>query len=77
MLKSEFEQARKRWIKRVILTFLVLVVLLIGTEKALKAFGLPEIYFKILFLVFGVIYLIQIFSYRNIRCRKCGNSIFT
>ena len=74
--KKDIEKERNKWVLRVIITFAVVVGFLIATEELIKMYGLSDTYMKIMFPVFGVIYLFQIFSYRKIKCSNCGHSIF-
>jgi len=76
LTKKEIERARKKWVLRVFLTFIVVVIILIGVEKTIKFYGLSETYLKVSFVVLAIVYLFQIFSYRKIKCTNCGNSIF-
>ena len=75
--KKEIERARNRWLLRVVLTFVIVVAVLMGTDSLLGLYGFSDIYLKILFFVLGTFYVIQIFSYKKIKCTNCGNSIFT
>jgi hypothetical protein len=75
--KKEIERAKNRWLLWVVLTFVILVAVLIGTDKVLELYGLSATYLKIMFAVVGSVYLIQIFSYKKIRCTNCGKPIFT
>jgi len=77
MTKKEIEQKRNRWILRVIVTFVLVVGALIAVENIIKLYGLSAIYMKIAFLIFGSIYLFQIFSYRRIKCSNCGERLFS
>jgi len=74
--KYEIERERNRWVLRVILTFLVVALIMIGAEKVINLYGLPEKTMIVLFFIMGAIYLYQIYSYRKIKCPICGISFF-
>ena len=74
--KEEIESARKRWFLRVVLTFFAIGAALAGGEWGRDYYGIPEARLQLLFPVAGVIYLLQIFSYRKIKCPRCGIAIF-
>ena len=76
LTKNEIERARKRWFFRIVLTFVLIGIVLAGGETALDYYGFPEVRMELLFPVFGILYLLQIFSYRKIKCTHCGSSIF-
>lgn len=74
--KREIERERNRWVLHVILTFIVVVLIMIGTEKIINIYSLPEKTMIALFFIMGAIYLFQIYSYRKIKCPICGVSFF-
>jgi uncharacterized membrane protein YoaK (UPF0700 family) len=76
MTKKEIEQKRNRWILRVFLTFVLVVGALIAAENIIKLYALSAMYMRIGFLIFGFIYLFQIFSYRRIKCSNCEAPLF-
>ena len=77
LTKQEIERERNKWVLRVLLAFIVVVLLMICIERIATFFDLPKAVTVVLFLIFGLIYLVQIYSYRNIKCNNCGESLFT
>lgn len=66
-----------RRLKRLLLSLVGCVVLLIAFSILLDCFALPD---KLIFLLFfpcAAFYLYEIFSFRNIRCPNCNEPLFS
>jgi hypothetical protein len=66
-----------RRLKRVFLSFIGCVLLLIVASKILDYFGLPDKLIFVLFFPCAGFYLHQIFSFKNIRCPHCNKPLLT
>jgi hypothetical protein len=68
-------EINRQW-RKVLLSFIGCVLLLIIVSKILEYFSLPD---KLIFLLFfpcAAFYLHQIFSFKNITCPHCGKPLF-
>lgn len=66
-----------RHLKRVLLSFIGCVLLLIISSKMLNYFNLPDKLIFILFFLCGAFYLHEIFSFKNIKCPSCKKPLFS
>lgn len=65
------------WVKRIIIAFVIIVFLLILASVIIDYFGLPDKLIFVVLLPYGVFYIYQIYSFTNIQCPKCGNTLFS
>lgn len=75
--KEKIRPEINRRIKRLFVIFIGCVVILFVSSKILDFFGFPD---KLIFLIFvpcAAIYLREIFSFKDIRCPHCNESLFT
>jgi uncharacterized membrane-anchored protein len=75
--KKEIQKARNKWLIRVTLSFFFVGVMMFGMAMIETYYCLPQIYFKISFLILGIFYLYQMYSYRRIKCPNCGKPLLT
>ena len=66
-----------RRLKRLLLSFVGCVLLLISFSKFLDYFALPDKLIFFLFFPCAAFYLYEIFSFKNISCPNCGKALFT
>ena len=66
-----------RHLKRLLLSFMGCILLLIAFSKLLDYFDLPDKLIFFLFIPCAIFYLYEIFSFKNIRCPNCKKSLFT
>jgi hypothetical protein len=77
LTKKEIQKARNKWIIRVVVAFVIITAIMFGIERVQRFYRLPEIYVQIILVIFGAFYLLQISSYRRIRCPNCGSPLLT
>jgi len=75
--KEKIRPEINRRLKRLFVTFIGCVVILIVSSKVFDLFDLPD---KLIFFIFipcAAIYLREIFSFKDIKCPHCDQSLFT